>query len=293
VSRALVTGVSGAVGPALARRLATGGFDVRALVRSDEQSRAVADAGWSPVCGDLLDATSLTSALTDVEVVVHAAAYLGADWDLAQAVNVEGTAALARAARAAGVARFVHISTMSAHGEPQPDGLHERSPLAVEQTIHPYVATKARAEVVLSELRAPGFTTAALRPGAICSVNRSAWGDRLVQRLRDQGWPAHRHPNDVIPWVHTDDLAEMTYLCALHPGASDEVFLAVDANVELADFLVPICDALGVAVTTPPRQPVVSRCRIGAIRKALGYTPAHDPEATIRGIVDLATAHAR
>src|SRR5205823_1970771 len=167
-------------------------------------------------------------------VVVHAAAYMGTEWEPAETVNVRGTVALALEARAAGATRFMHISTMSVHGEPQPDGLTETSPLAVHDSNHAYVATKARAEAQLTELRTSDFAITVLRPGAICSVTNSHWGDLLVQRLAANGWPSGRHPSDVIPWIHTEDLAEMTYLCATHPAAVNETFLAVDENVALA-----------------------------------------------------------
>jgi nucleoside-diphosphate-sugar epimerase len=54
-----------------------------------------------------------------------------------------------------GVRRFVHISTISVHGDPQPDGLHEDSPLATDAA-HAYVATKAAGEAALGMVRSQG-----------------------------------------------------------------------------------------------------------------------------------------
>ena len=283
----LVTGVSGAVGPALARRLADE-FDVRALVRGDAQAARAKVAGWQPVHGDLCEPSTLTAAMAGVDVVVHAAASLGSDWAVSTAVNVDGTRCLAESARDAGAARFIHISTMSAHGEPQPDGLTESSPLAIHDGVFPYVATKARAEAALSALRAQGLAITVLRPGAICSLRSSHWGDRLVHKLARQGWPANRHPDDVIPWVHTDDLADMVLLCATMPAADDDTFLAVDENVTIRDLFGPICDALRVPITPPMRAAVISRCRIGKIRHRLGYSPRHDFRASVADLTDYA-----
>jgi nucleoside-diphosphate-sugar epimerase len=285
----LVTGVSGAVGPALALRLAEQ-FRVRVLVRSDEQaSRAVA-AGWWPVFGDLREPETLADAVAGVDVVVHSAASLGSDWAVGSAVNVDGTRLLADAARAQGVGRFVHISTMSVHGEPQPDGLSENSPLALGEQMSAYVATKARAEAALSQLCDAEFAVTVLRPGAICSLRSSHWGDRLIHRLAKDGWPSHRHPDDVIPWVHTEDLAEMVALCATEAAAANNVYLAVDANVSIGEMFVPICEALGVPIQAPARAPVISRCRIGKIRRDLGYSPRHDFEETVAELVAYASA---
>jgi len=95
---ALVTGVSGHVAGAMAERLQVGGYRVRALVRTTSQATAAAQHGWLPVHGDLADPQSLLRAVAGVAVVVHAAAFLGADRTLAEAVNVAGTRHLAEAA---------------------------------------------------------------------------------------------------------------------------------------------------------------------------------------------------
>jgi nucleoside-diphosphate-sugar epimerase len=71
---------------------------------------------------------------------------------------------------------------MSVHGDPQPDGLEEDSPLA-PGAAHPYVATRAAAEAALDTVRSRGLPTVILRPGAICSLVNSQWGDELVARL--------------------------------------------------------------------------------------------------------------
>jgi nucleoside-diphosphate-sugar epimerase len=287
VRTVLVTGVSGHVAGAMADRLAAGGLRVRVMVRTPAQARIAVQAGWQPVTGDLAAPGSLGASVDGADLVVHAAAYLGKDKDLAQAVNVEGTRQLAQAALAAGAGRFVHISTMSVHGDPQPDGLEEDSPLAIGAA-HPYVATKAAAEVALDTVRSRGLPTVVLRPGAICSLVNSQWGDELVARLRQSGWPAACHPGDVIPWVHTGDLAEMTWLAATHPAAGGETFLAVDRCVAIRDYFVPIMTALGQTFTAPDRDPVVSRCRIGKIRTVLGYVPRRAFGQTIAGLTALA-----
>ena len=218
---------------------------------------------------------------------MHAAAYLGTDKDLAEDVNVEGTWQLAQAALAAGARRFVHISTMSVHGDAQPDGLAEDSPLATGAA-HPYVATKAAAEAALDAVRSRGLPTVILRLGAICSLANSQWGDELVAGLRQSGWPAAYHPGDVIPWVHTRDLAEMTWLAATDPAAEGQIFLAVDRSVPIRDYFVPIMAALGQTFTAPDRDPVVSRCRIGKIRTVLRYLPRRAFGQTIAELTALA-----
>jgi nucleoside-diphosphate-sugar epimerase len=290
VTTVLITGSTGHVGRELARRARSGGMSVRALVRSDAQARTVELYGWVPVRGDLTQPLDLTSALDGVDVVLHCAAYGGPDLALARAVNVEGTRALARGSLQAGVRRFVHLSTVSVHGEPLPTGrLDEESPLATTDK-EPYCATKALGELALGEARAAGLQTVVLRPGMICNVLRSQWGNELVERLRTRGWPKDLHPGDVLPWVHTSNLAEMTWLALTHPSAANETFLAVDRNVTMGEFFGPIASALGIPIDAPDREPLVSLCNLGKIAEALGYAPLHAFEETLDVLVRMAAA---
>ena len=286
---ALVTGVTGHVGDRLADRLREGGMAVRVSVRTAEAARAAELRGWQPVLADLADAASVGAAVAGVDAVVHAAGYLGTDWSTAVAVNVDGTARLAAAATTAGVRRFVHISTMSVHGIPQPDGLGEESPLDPDSE-HPYVATKARAELALAAARERGLDCVILRPGAICTVRHSQWGDEMIERIRSGGWPANWHPDDVIPWGRTEDLAAMTWLAVTHPCAAGQTLIAADRNVAIRDYLVPLAEAVGRPAVAPDRAPNVSRCRIGRISRVLGYAPRHTFEQTLSELLELATS---
>ena len=108
-----LTGGSGFVGGWLIRDLRSAGYAVRALARSAAAAEAVRRAGAEPVLGELTDRPLLAAALQGCAAVVHAAAST-ALWDLSGAAykaNVTGTETLLAAARAAGVPRFVHIST--------------------------------------------------------------------------------------------------------------------------------------------------------------------------------------
>lgn len=288
----LITGVSGHVGQHLAARLRDGGMDVRALVRSNAQAETARACGWSPILGELTESATLKSALRDIELVVHCAATGAADPARAQQVNVDGTRTLATLSREAGVRRFVHISTISVHGDPLPDHVDETTALATTDPL-PYCATKARAELALGEVRAQGLNTVVLRPGMVTHWVRSQWGDEMVERMRSRGWPESLHPGDQMPWVHTLNLAEITWLALTHPKAVNETFLAVDRNVTMNEFLVPIARALGQPVRTPDRAPVVTVCEVGKIASKLGYRPVRTFEETMDHLLALAKAPQR
>ncbi|MAQ19751.1 MAG: epimerase [Sandaracinus sp.] len=113
----LLTGATGKVGSRLLPFLVSRGHRVRALVRDLERAAPLRGDGVELVLGDLLDEASLAAAARGVDTVVHCAAFFrGATPEEAHAVNEGGTRHLADAARAAGVERFVFISTGLVYG---------------------------------------------------------------------------------------------------------------------------------------------------------------------------------
>lgn len=108
-----ITGATGFVGRCAARALAEAGFAVRGLARRPELLPEGEREFLHPVRGDLLDEAALSQLVIGADAVVHCAGEL-ADPRHFHAVNVEGTALLAREARKAGVTRFVHVSSLAA-----------------------------------------------------------------------------------------------------------------------------------------------------------------------------------
>ena len=283
----LVTGATGHAGPSIAGRIQAGGYRVRALARSRSRFGELEALGWEPALGDFADPDTLEGALDGVTAVVHCAAVGVPELARCQAVNVEGTKALARLALRAQVRRFVHISTVSVHGGDLPPRVDEETPLATADPV-PYCSTKALGELALAEVRAQGLETVILRPGMITHTVKSQWGNEMVERMRSQGWPKDLHPGDVMPWVHTLNLAEMAWLSLRHPAAANETFLAVDRNVALGDFYGPVAKALGQPIVAPDRAPQVSECHVGKLAAKLGYAPVRTFEETVDGLVALA-----
>lgn len=109
----LITGATGQIGHAIARRLADDGLQLRALVRSPDRAR-VLPAGVQPVFGDVTDASSLRAAFDGCTAVYHASG-IPEQWRKDPGeftrVNVDGTRNVVEAALAVGVERFVYTST--------------------------------------------------------------------------------------------------------------------------------------------------------------------------------------
>jgi uncharacterized protein YbjT (DUF2867 family) len=126
----LIAGATGSLGGRVARLLLERGERVRALVRTASPARAGAgrhtDPHWLRAWGaetveaDLTRPETLLPALEGVSrVFSSASATKRAASDTLAAIDVEGNAALARAAAAAGVRQFVYVSALGADADAQ------------------------------------------------------------------------------------------------------------------------------------------------------------------------------
>lgn len=106
-----VTGATGFVGRAVVDRAAGSGLSLRALTRRAQPSRA----GITWIAGALDKPDSLATLVEGADVVLHIAGVVNAP-DRAGFVagNIDGTRAIVEAAKAAGIKRFVHVSSLSA-----------------------------------------------------------------------------------------------------------------------------------------------------------------------------------
>jgi nucleoside-diphosphate-sugar epimerase len=166
--RIALTGATGYTGGRLLQALAGRGDSVAALVRRSAQPPVVAGAPPVFVRGDLGDADSLQRLVEGAEAVIHVAAvYRTASHpdSYYRDVNVGGTERLLEAAARAGVARFVHTSTVGVHGDVKRPPADESSPFGPGDV---YQATKAEADqLALAFHRRRGLPVTVVRPGAI------------------------------------------------------------------------------------------------------------------------------
>src|SRR5712692_4250382 len=145
----LITGATGAIGPAIVNAFLRAGYPVRILTRG-AVNRSLFEGEVEVIKGDLLDASSVDRAVAGIDIVVHLAALLHILNPPPQLVveyercNVEGTKYLLDASRIAGIPRFVYFSTIAVYGtalqrpwseevEPQPDTFYAQTKLAAER----------------------------------------------------------------------------------------------------------------------------------------------------------------
>jgi nucleoside-diphosphate-sugar epimerase len=220
----LVTGATGFLGGALARRLLAEGAVVRALVRSPEKAASLRAAGIDVVQGDLssADSMSLRHAVEGCAYVFHAAASFG-NLAAQKAVNVEGSHALASASAAADVKRFIFVSTTLVYGYPAGGLIHEDSP----KTRHdnPYIQTKQYAELVVRAISAAtGLRIAISRPGMIYGAGSENWTRMLFRVARMRPTPFVGDGRGSAFPIHVDDVVDHLIALALHPDADGQAF---------------------------------------------------------------------
>lgn len=284
---ALVTGATGTVGSRLVARLLEEGVRVRALSRRASPSPEL--EGAEPVRGDVTDQDAVMRAAQGADFVLHAAGYIGGlepDWETASAVNAEGTRHVVRAARAAGCDRLVHYSTNAVYDARGRDVIDESVPI-LERSGHAYAHTKAEAERIVWRAAEAGLPLTVFRLGAVLGVHPSSiWGRAVVDWTR-AGNNAGYHPDDAMPWVHADNLAEMTVLALRSPAARGEAYAAVDGVFRLRDLVGPIARWLDVPYPPVPDREGRGRVWSRSKLESLGYRPRVTFDDALREIEEL------
>ncbi len=180
--KVLVTGGTSAIGVVVAQRLLSRGDAVTTLQRRP----GAPPSGVVEVLGDLADDEALARALDGCRGVIHLAAkvdVVGPAHEF-ERVNVEGTRRLLDAAQAAGVERFVHVSSPSvAHGGGSLVGAGA-DPADPGSTRGHYATTKARAELLALAPRPDGPAVVAIRPHLVWGPGDQQLTGRIVERAR-------------------------------------------------------------------------------------------------------------
>lgn len=248
----LVTGASGFVGSAVVDRLVIHSeFTLRAALRQvNHQLPPMVDVIQ---VDDLAPDTDWLTALQGIDVVVHTAARVHVIHDTAtdpliefRRVNVEGTLNLARQSAAAGVKRFVFISSIKVNGE---GTLLEKPYMADDSPapLDPYGISKMEAEKGLQQLAMEaGIEVVIIRPPLVYGPGVKA-NFALIMKWISRGVPlplgaVYNHRS----LVALDNLVDFIIYCIDHPKAANEVFLLSDGeDVSTTELLQKVAKAFG------------------------------------------------
>lgn len=309
----LVTGATGFVGQALCTELSRRRMDYRPVSRSFRP-------GFVAI-GAIDGHTDWSDALAGVEVVMHLAARVHVMNESAadplaafRAVNVDATVNLARQAAAAGVKRFIFLSSIKVNGE----GTSAGKAFRASDVPHPedaYGRSKLEAEEALLAISAEaGMEVVIIRPPLVYGPGVKAnFASLMKWAARPFPWPfgAVRNRRSL---VYVGNLVDFMLLCANHSSVGNRIFLISDgedlsigqliAKLSLAAgrkaWMLPVPPALleGLAALLGRRaaaQRLLGSLQVdvGETRAVTGWSPPYSVEEGLAATVAGAGAKAR
>lgn len=249
----LLTGASGFIGRAVWLYLISQGTSICPVFRNADSARCAGAAPeQSSIVPTLAADTDWSAALQGVQVVVHCAARAHVMRDTAvdplavfRAVNVDGTLNLACQAAAAGVRRFVFISSIGVNGG-QTFG-KPFQPNDIPSPQEPYAQSKWEAEQALQQLAADtGLELTIIRPPLVYGTGAPGNFRKLLSAVQSGKWLPLGRVYNRRTLVALDNLVDLIAVCAVHPKAAGQVFLAGDAeDVSTTDLLRGLGSAMG------------------------------------------------
>ncbi len=250
----LVSGANGFVGESLCIELLRQGQAVRAAVRCAKIPVANSE---TVSIGEITHETDWTDALSGTRVVIHLAARVHVMEDSSidalsefRKVNVEGTLNLARQAIAAGVKRFIFISSIKVNGESTCFG-HPYTAEDESAPIDSYGISKYEAEEALRQLaKETGLEIVIIRPPLVYGPGVKANFHSIMYWL-EKGIPLPLGAIDnKRSFIALDNLVDLIVTCTTHPSAANQTFLAADGeDLSTTELL----QRLGIALGKPAR----------------------------------------
>lgn len=256
----LLTGATGFLGSHLAARLARDGRRLRAIVRPGTDLRRIPPAVNEVVWGEIGDPETLERAMPGIDTVFHTAARVSGGGARESFVrdNVEAVERLLEAARAAGVRRFVHVSSAGIYGAGHNGGaITEETPLdpAIEQR-GAYAWSKAESDRLVRAFAARGgLETVVVRPGILYGAEAPPFIARLhlpVPRGKGRRIVVGSR-NALLPLTHVDNACDAIALAATR-GVSGAAYNVIDGEARQGEYLELLRES-GVAPVKPTYLP--------------------------------------
>jgi len=286
-AQTLITGATGLVGSAVARKLLGEGFAVRALVRANSPRFQLDGVDLDYVVGDIRDAASLRNAMSGVRYVFHVAAdyrLWARDPSEIYAANVEGTRNVMTAARNAGVERIVYtssVATLALREDGSP--ADETIGLTVDEGIGAYKRSKIAAERLVEAMVAQqGLPAVIVNPSTPIGprdVKPTPTGRIIVEAARGR-MPGFLDTG--LNLVHVDDVAT-GHIAALRRGVVGQRYILGGENVLLSDMLAEISRLVG---RRPPRWRVPYAVAVATAftAQATARLTGREPFTTLDGV---------
>ena len=301
----LVTGGAGYVGSALVPRLLDAGHRVTVLdlfiYGEDILASHSGHLGLRQIKGDIRDTGVVAGALAGCDAVIHLACLSNdpsCDLDpaLGKSINLDPFKPLVRAAKAAGVKRFVYASSSSVYGiKDKPEVTEEM----IREPLTDYSRYKALCEDILAEEREPGFVAVTLRPATVCGYAPRLRLDLTVNILTNHAVNNGRITvfggSQKRPNLHIDDMVALYLFLLQCPGEDidGQIFNAGYENhsvMEIARMVQGVVgDHIEIEVTPTDDLRSYHVCS-EKLHRHLGFRPLSSIPDAVMGLVDAFTA---
>lgn len=325
--RYLVTGASGFLGRHAVAALLARGERVRVLVRRpDAIPPAWRDAGLEVIAGDLSGDADLAGACAGIDTVWHLAGLAhvrGVAPGAHDRVNRAATLALAEAASAAGVRRFVYVSTAKAVGDS--DAIQDETSANPPQSDYGR-AKRAAEEALIAMARAQRLETVCLRPPLIYGPGVGGNLGMMLKLIARGYFPPLPDTGNHRSLIGTEDMVSALLLASAHPAAVGQAYFVTDgqtystARIERAirtalgrpipGWAIPAWvlqamatagSLLGAALGRPlPLDKTSLRALLGhaeydsgKIRRELGFAPLNTLESALPAMLGTAAGNAQ
>ena len=213
---------------------------------------------------------------------------------LTRDVNLLGTVRTARAARAAGVARFIHFSSCSVYGSGET--LDETSPT---KPLTEYATCKLMAEHAINQLADNSFTVVSMRNATVFGPSSRMRFDLVLNNLAARAWTlkAIGLTSDGTPWrplIHVGDLSRATMMMLEAPAAlvNRQVFNVGDdrLNYQIQTIAAVVSSAFPDCTVTKGSNGNDARSyriSFAKIRQALGFACDHRVESGVEELCQI------
>lgn len=234
MNKILVTGGTGFIGSRLVTLLQSRGYQVRVLIRSEQQKKRFSTE-TEIIIGDLIDPYSLTQACTGIDTIYHLAG-LAHDNKINSKqhlnINFYGTNNLIQAAITNNVKRFIYFSSVKAEDPNSPYGIAKR---------------KAE-ELLLHEAKSHHFDATILRPSLVYGAGCKGNLESMIKAI-DKGYfipiPDTKNSRSMIS---LDDLCEAALMVDT-PAANGKIYTLSDGkDYSTRHLYEEMCKALGKSI---------------------------------------------
>lgn len=284
--RVMVTGGAGYVGSSLIPKLLRNGYEVSVLdlyLYGDVFADIKPNPNLTEVKGDLRNPADVSRALAGCDAVIHLACIsndpsFDLNPDLGRSINFDCFRPLVKAAKDAGIKRFIYASSSSVYGIKKDMNVTEELSL---EPLTDYSKYKAMCEEVLEEEREPGFVAVTLRPATICGYAPRLRLDLTVNILTSHAINNKRITvfggEQLRPNLHVEDMTDL-YLQLLEApdeAISGKVWNAGYHNLKVREIAEMVQSEVGQGVdivVTPSDDHRSYHVSSDKIKREFGFT---------------------